>query len=216
MNDDPRTYKTIRGRGESAFDIRGSEFLGHAAPAASIETARSFITSVSETYDDATHNVPAYRVPSNPSDPLDSMLREYADDAGEPSGTAGRPALNVLQQRELQALVVVVTRYYGGTNLGTGGLSRCYARAVREAVDDAGVTERQPRTIMTVRSTYDDSGTTRSVLESVGVGFDAAYEEEVVFRVEVPIGEKEALADRLRSATSGRADITCPDTDRGQ
>ena len=191
-------YRTVPGRGQADFEIRGSEFLGHVAPAATIEEAERFVDTIDEEYDDATHNVPAYRIRADP-------LREWASDDGEPSGSAGKPALNVLQQEDVENVVAVVTRYYGGTNLGVGGLARAYARGVKDALDDAGIVERRPHERCTITVEYDDSGTVRGILESTDTEFDAAYEETVEFAVRVPVPEASVLRDRLRSATSGRA-----------
>jgi uncharacterized YigZ family protein len=202
--------RTVAGPGQSRFEIRGSEFIGHVDRVDSVEEAEAFIEAVRTEYDDATHNVPAYRVPAGEASPTrttEVMLREYQSDDGEPTGSSGKPALNVLQQREVRNAVAVVTRYYGGTNLGVGGLARAYSRAVKDAVDDAGVTEQQPRHRFTVTVDYDDSGTVRGLLESVDCEFEAAYEADVAFEVSVPVGESEALQDRIRSATSGRAAI---------
>jgi uncharacterized YigZ family protein len=200
-DDDAETYDTVAGRGRATFEIRGSEFIGHVAPAADPEAAEAFVDSIRDEYDDATHNVPAYRVREG------DMLREYASDDDEPSGSAGKPSLNVLVQRDLENLVAVVTRYYGGTNLGVGGLARSYSRAVKEAVDDAGVTTERPHRTVGIVVDYDDSGSVRSVIESAGVEFAADYRERVTFEVRVPVADAEALLDRIRSATSGRAAI---------
>ena len=195
------TYRTVGGRGEARFEVRGSTFVGHVAPVEDVAAAEAFVEAVAAEYDDATHNVPAYRVREG------ELLREYESDAGEPSGSAGKPALNVLVQRDIENVAAVVTRYYGGTNLGVGGLARAYARAVKDAVDDAGVVAERPHERLRVTVDYDDSGTVRGVLESEDHEFDAAYEERVTFDVRVPSAESEALRDRVASATSGRADV---------
>jgi uncharacterized YigZ family protein len=204
-------FRTVAGRGEAAFEVRGSAFRGHVAPADAVAEAETFVESVRGEHADATHNVPAYRVPAGEASTRtpggDVMLREYASDDGEPTGSAGKPALNVLVQRDLRNVVAVVTRYYGGTNLGVGGLARSYGRAVKDAVDDAGVVERVPRVRFAATVEYDDSGTVRGVLESAGAEFDAAYEADVRFDVRVPVDDADALRDRLRSATGGRVRI---------
>jgi uncharacterized YigZ family protein len=212
------TYRTVAGRGESAFEVRGSEFIGYVAPADSVEAAESFIEDIEALHDDATHNVPAYRVqggrtatPTEENTDIGGFVREWSSDDGEPTSSAGKPALNVLQQRDIENVVAVVTRYYGGTNLGVGGLVRAYSRAVKEAVDEAGVVEERPHRRLAIAVEYDDSGTVRGILESEGVEFDAEYGERVGFSVRVPVEETEALCDRLRSATSGRADIETAD-----
>jgi len=205
------TYRTVAGRATATFEVRGSEFLGHVAPADTVDEAEAFIEAVGTEYADATHNVPAYRVPAGEASERtpgsDVMLREYGDDDGEPTGSAGKPALNVLQQRDIRNVVCVVTRYYGGTNLGVGGLARAYSRAVKEAVDEAGVIEERPHRWLVVRTDYDDSGTVRGLIESSGVEFDADYEERVRFELRVPVEEVDPLVERLNSATSGRVEI---------
>ncbi|ACV11733.1 protein of unknown function UPF0029 [Halorhabdus utahensis DSM 12940] len=197
-------YRTVAGPGESQFTISGSQFLGHARPAETVEAAEAFVEEVRAEYDDATHNVPAYRVRADP-------LRAWASDDGEPSGSAGKPALNVLAGQELENVVVVVTRYFGGTELGVGGLVSAYSRAVKEATEDAGVREERPHERLAITVEYDDSGTVRSILESEGVDFEASYEARVQFIVRVPTAESDTLRDRIASATSGRAMVETPE-----
>ena len=191
------TYRSVDSRGEARFEIRGSEFIGHVAPAHTVEEGEALVDAIREEYADATHNVPAYRIRAEP-------LREWASDDGEPTNSAGKPALNVLQQENVENVVAVVTRYYGGTNLGVGGLARAYSRGVKEALDDAGIVERRPHEQFTITAAYDDSGTVRGILESSDVEFEAKYEADVEFAVYVPAEEASALRDRIRSATSDR------------
>jgi uncharacterized YigZ family protein len=200
---DPEAYLTVPERAQAEFEVKGSEFVGHVAPAESVDVAEAFVSEVREAYADATHNVPAYRVPAGEGD----MLREWSSDDGEPTGSAGKPALNVLVQRDLRNVVAVVTRYYGGVNLGVGGLARAYARGVSDAVDTAGVVEERPHERVEITVDYDDSGTVRGILESTGVEFDATYEVRVTFDVRVPVDDADELRDRLRSATGGRVEL---------
>ncbi|UHH25143.1 IMPACT family protein [Halobacterium noricense] len=219
-------YRTLAGRGEADFEVQGSEFVGYATPAPTVEDAEAFVESVEREHADATHNVPAYRVrvesgvPDERSEsgargtgrsrggPGDGyMLREYQSDDGEPTGSAGKPALNVLQQQDVENAVVVVTRYYGGTNLGVGGLARAYSRASKEAIEAAGVVEQRPQERFTVTVEYDDSGTVRGILESADCDFDADYGETVAFDVTVASEDAGDLRERIQSATSGRAAV---------
>ncbi|MDS0260157.1 IMPACT family protein [Haloarcula sp. S1CR25-12] len=194
------SFRTVAERAAASFEVQGSEFIGHVAPAETVAEAEAFVDEIREQYADATHNVPAYRVRAEP-------FREYSSDDAEPSGSAGKPALNVLQQRDIENVAAVVTRYYGGTNLGVGGLARSYSRSVKDAVDAAGVVESVPHERFTVTVEYDDSGSVRSLLESADVDFSAEYGAEVTFSVRLPTAEASDLRDRIRSATSGRADI---------
>ena len=204
------TYRTVSQRASTSFEVCGSEFIGHVTPADDTETAESFITEVQATYDDATHNVPAYRVPAGEAEdsrPAETMLREYSSDDGEPTGSAGKPMLNILQQRDIRNVAAVVTRYYGGTNLGVGGLARAYSRGVTDTIDAAEIVEERPHRLVTITTEYDDSGTVRGIIESSGVEFEAEYGETAVFEARVPFSEGETLLERLRNATSGRVDI---------
>ena len=108
--------------------IQGSRFIATLAPVFSVDEAKAFLVRMRTEFSDATHNVPAYLVGGG-----NSVLAHASDD-GEPSGTAGRPALAVLKGSGLGDVAVVVTRYFGGTKLGTGGLVRAYTQAVQEVV----------------------------------------------------------------------------------
>ncbi len=107
------------------IEVHKSRFIASAAPAFSVEQARAYIEGIRAEFPDASHHVPVYLIGRKPS------LIEHCSDAGEPSGTAGRPALAVLKGSGLRDVVLVVTRYFGGTKLGTGGLVRAYSDAVR-------------------------------------------------------------------------------------
>ena len=111
------------------FSVSNSRFISSLAPVFSVEEAKAFINRIKAEFADASHNVPVYLVGHG-----DSEIA-HCSDAGEPSGTAGRPALAVLRGSGLGDVAVVVTRYYGGTKLGTGGLVRAYSEAIRLVVD---------------------------------------------------------------------------------
>ncbi len=108
--------------------IGGSRFIATLSPAFSVEDARVFISRIKNEFRDATHNVPAFLIGSGNS------VTAHASDDGEPSGTAGRPALAVLRGSGLGDVAVVITRYFGGTKLGTGGLVKAYTQAVNAVV----------------------------------------------------------------------------------
>ena len=110
--------------------IGGSRFIATLAPVFSVDEAKAFIARMRREFDDASHNVPAYLIGGGNS------VTAHASDDGEPSGTAGRPALAVLHGSGLGDVVLVVTRYFGGTKLGTGGLVRAYTQAAQAAVAD--------------------------------------------------------------------------------
>lgn len=120
-----KRYPIPAGEARAEMMVINSRFIASAAPAFSVEEARAFIARIRAEFWDATHNVPAFLIGFGAS------VTAHCNDDGEPSGTAGRPALAVLQGSGLGDAVVVVTRYFGGTKLGTGGLVRAYGDAVK-------------------------------------------------------------------------------------
>ncbi|MCB9421402.1 MAG: YigZ family protein [Ardenticatenaceae bacterium] len=120
------------------IEVKNSRFIATAAPVFSVDEAKEFIKRIKQEFSDASHNVPAFVVGFGPS------VTAHCNDDGEPSGTAGRPALAVLQGSGLGDVAVVVTRYFGGTKLGTGGLVRAYGDAVKAVLDVLPRAEKVP------------------------------------------------------------------------
>lgn len=120
------------------IEVLNSRFIASAAPAFSVDEARQFIAQIKNEFKDATHNVPAFVIGAG------SSTTSHCHDDGEPSGTAGRPALAVLSGSGYGDIVVVVTRYFGGTKLGTGGLVRAYSDAVRAILEVITPAEKVP------------------------------------------------------------------------
>ncbi|MBN1487043.1 MAG: YigZ family protein [Anaerolineae bacterium] len=118
--------------------VVNSRFITTAAPVFTVDEAKAFIVRIKEEFADATHNVPAFLVGYG------SSVIAHCSDDGEPSGTAGRPALAVLKGSDLGDIAVVVTRYFGGTKLGTGGLVRAYSDAVRAILETLPLAEKVP------------------------------------------------------------------------
>ena len=134
---------------------KGSRFLAALAPASDEVGARAVLEGLGREHADATHHCWAWRLGSPP--------RERAHDAGEPSGTAGIPILKVLQGEGLSDLIVVVIRWYGGTDLGKGGLARAYAAVARMAVEAAPIGRRILRDRFRLRLSYPDLGALRRI-----------------------------------------------------
>ncbi len=190
--------RTIEGAGNATLTVRGSRFIGHVTSVSAAGTAETAIEAFGREHSDASHVVSAYRIQDDP-------VRESQDNAGEPRGTAGPPVLNVLRGEDLLDVAAIVVRYFGGTELGTGGIARAYADAAKGALADAEIVERPPNTPVHVETNYDDSGAVRGILEGSSAQFDAAYGETVTFRVTVPETDASGLCERIMSATSGRA-----------
>lgn len=118
--------------------VKNSRFIATAAPVFSVDEAKAFVARMKAEFADASHNVPAYQVG------FGAAVTAHCSDDGEPSGTAGRPALAVVQGSGLGDIAVVVTRYFGGTKLGTGGLVRAYGDAVKAVLDVLPRAEKVP------------------------------------------------------------------------
>ena len=192
-------YKTIKQYGEGEIIEKKSRFLGKIKKVETEEEALEFIESIKKQYWDARHNCFAYIIGTK-----GETVR--CSDDGEPSGTAGKPMLEVLQNQELRNVVAVVTRYFGGVLLGTGGLVRAYTQATQEALKEAQVATMTPMSIMTVQTDYNAIGKIKYVLaqEETPV-LNEEYAADVVVTMAVPLDQKEYMIKKLTEVTNGRA-----------
>jgi putative IMPACT (imprinted ancient) family translation regulator len=185
------------GRAEATHVERGSRFVAIVESASSIDVGLQLRERRRKEMHDASHHALAIRL-------ADGATRY--DDAGEPSGTAGRPILAVLEGAELVDAACVVTRYFGGTKLGTGGLARAYGQAASSAVEQLARRRVQQAEIHRVRYSFDDTGLVARTLATHGVARDGdEYGEVVHTSIRIPLGTAELLDRALRDATQGRA-----------
>ncbi len=182
-------------------EIKRSRFIATIDRAATVEAALAFIARVSDEFADATHNCWAYVV-----GPPGSTDRVGMSDAGEPHGTAGRPMLNALLHGGVGEVAVVVTRYYGGTKLGTGGLVRAYTGAVQQALATMPIGERVEWSVVTLAIEYPRVdlvqqlfGVFEAEVLSHAFGTDARYE------LRLPSGRLAAFRGAVLDATRGQA-----------
>lgn len=148
MSAQPKRYPIPAEETRVEIRVKNSRFLATMAPVFTVEEARDFIQRVRQEFADATHNVPAYVVGHG------SAVTAHCNDDGEPSGTAGRPVLAVLQGSGMGDAAIVVTRYFGGTKLGTGGLVRAYGDAARAVVEAMPRAERVPTHTVMISAPY--------------------------------------------------------------
>ncbi|TWP51033.1 YigZ family protein [Lentzea tibetensis] len=200
--------RVIARGGVHEIEIQRSRFLCALARVSSEAEALEFIAGVRKAHWQATHNCTAFRV---------ADVQRSSDD-GEPAGTAGVPMLEVLVRRDLVDVVAVVTRYYGGTKLGAGGLVRAYGRAVSEAVDEVGTLRRTRFASLSVVASHALAGRLEHSLHAAGhVVADTAYGWSVTFTVHVPdaAGFQEWLAAQTGGAVTadvtGGVDVDVPD-----
>lgn len=140
-------YKTVRKQAEAVQVIDKSRFIAHVFPVESREEADAFLAEIREKYKDATHNVPAMVIG-------DKSQIQWASDDGEPQGTSGTPMVQMMVKEGLTNLIVVVTRYFGGIKLGTGGLVRAYTSSAKLGLEAAGVCSVREMAELTVKIDY--------------------------------------------------------------
>jgi uncharacterized YigZ family protein len=192
-------YLTVGREGVHESEIKRSRFLCALAPAASEEAAQAFVQRIRKQHPGATHNCFAYVIGA------DGRIHKASDD-GEPGGTAGTPMLQVLLRREIRDVVAVVTRYYGGVQLGAGGLVRAYGGAVSAALDELGTIERQKLVLVTVAVDHQRAGKLENDLRAAGRAVrDVHYSADVRIDLGVPEEELGAFRAWLADATAGAA-----------
>ena len=178
--------------------VVNSRFIATLTPVFSVDEARAFIARIKAEFSDASHNVPVYLVGSG-----DTVIA-HCSDAGEPSGTAGRPALAVLQGSGLGDVAVVVTRYFGGTRLGTGGLVRAYGDAVRAVVEAVPRAEKVPVHLVMAAFAYTYLEPVRRLARCHhGQVLDEQFAGDVTLTARFPVEHFPAFQDDLGEMTRG-------------
>ncbi|WP_109477648.1 YigZ family protein [Paraburkholderia sp. C35] len=181
---------------EAELEIRKSRFIAYAIPVADRDAAMEELRRLRELHPTATHVCWA----------LLAGGQSGMSDDGEPSGTAGRPILEVLRHHDLDGVLAAVVRYYGGVKLGAGGLVRAYTDAIATALQDAPRVERIPLALLSVEIGYPDEARVRRWIEQEGFVLDAsAYGMSVVLTVQMPVNAVDVSRDALRDITQGRA-----------
>lgn len=204
MNQAISGYKTVGGTGQAEWVVKRSRFLATVCPCESEEAALACVEAERERHPDATHHCWAFRL-----SPRTGAARFFDD--GEPSGTAGRPILGVLERQEIWHAVAVVVRYYGGQPLGASNLARAYAAAAQMALDAAGVVELRWHACWACNVDYNHLGPVLQLVEDAGGRvLERTFAETVRLRVAVPAAQSErwsqAVADRLRGPDALRPD----------
>ncbi len=191
--------KAVYQGGEGEIIEKKSRFIATVRPVESEEAAVAFIAEMKKKYWDAKHNCSAFVIGDN------QELSRCSDD-GEPSQTAGRPMLDVLLREGLHNVAVVVTRYFGGTLLGTGGLVRAYQKSVQEGLANSVIIEKKPGKILHIQTDYNGLGKIQYILaqqEIATVGVD--YTESVTIHAMVPSTRDKELTEAITEGTGGSA-----------
>jgi len=197
-------FKVVHKEGQGEIEEKKSRFIAHVVPACSEEEAQAFINRKKKEYFDARHNCSAFVIGDN------QEISRCSDD-GEPSGTAGRPMLEVLLNEGITNVCVVVTRYFGGTLLGTGGLVRAYQAAVKEGLNNSVIIEQISGKEITVSCNYTDVGKLQYLLaNSKCHTISSDYGADVSFTLAVANEDFNKLTSDITEATAARAIISDP------
>ena len=197
-------YKIIAYGGTGEIEEKKSRFIAHVASVDTEEDAIAFIEAMRKQYWDARHNCYAYVLGEQ------AQTVRFSDD-GEPAGTAGRPILEVLVNSGIRNLAVVVTRYFGGVLLGTGGLVRAYTKAAQAGLEASDVRTMCYGYGITLMTDYNGIGKIQYLLGQRGIPVKADYGEQVSVQIRVPYEEKDAVVYEVTEATAGRAEISVSD-----
>lgn len=195
-----KDYKTVLENASDEFVEKRSRFIGYCKPVKTEQEAIDFINEKRSEHWNATHNVYAYSL-------REGNIKRYSDD-GEPSGTAGMPVLDVIVKNEIFDVVVVVTRYFGGVLLGTGGLVRAYSHGSKIAVEAAKPVIMQNCLVCEARCTYNQYGKVSSLIIGVGAAVDdTVYESDVLVKFHIKPDLLGTLNKKLADATSGEVTV---------
>ena len=193
-------YRIPASPGESELTEKRSRFLGHVRMVESEEEAKAFIAEMKRKYYDARHNCWCYAVRDG--------AERYSDD-GEPQGSAGIPMLEVLRRRGVTNAVCVVTRYFGGVLLGTGGLLRAYTQSTADALDAAGIAVVRAWTEAEARCSYAQAERMKTEAAALGaVTEDVVYGADVTLKLLIPREKTEAVKAHLFDASAGSVRLT--------
>lgn len=193
-------YRIINGTAEAEIEVKKSRFLAAVCCCRTEEAARSFLESVRKQHFDAKHHCFALRIGAP------KQVLERSSDDGEPQGTAGKPMLEILKGAELYDVCAVVTRYFGGTLLGTGGLLRAYSDALRAALSEADCQELKAGMRVSVCCDYAAANRLKYLAQQKGIFTEnETYTDQCTFSYLLPGEEAEAFAEQVREMSAGKA-----------
>ena len=195
-------YYSIKSEGTAELIVKGSRFIAHACPVGTKEEAEAVIRKIAAKFHDATHNCFAYKIGTG-----DQADFRFSDD-GEPSGTAGKPIFQAIETKDLTNLAVVVTRYFGGTKLGTGGLIRAYSGVALQALNSATVIKHFVKGNLRLEFDYEFTNPVHHYLNKFHADIlDSTFDVKTTYIVSLKRRDEDAFKKELLNASSGRINI---------
>lgn len=195
-----KSYKTVKFNTKDEFVEKRSRFIGYCKPVTTEQEAVDFINTIKKEHWDATHNVYAYSL-------REGQIKRYSDD-GEPSGTAGMPMLDVILKNNVVDVVVVVTRYFGGVLLGTGGLVRAYSKGCKVALEAANIVTMELCSQCKITCSYNQYGKVNTlVMQQGGYVDNCDFADNVIIDFHIPVDFVASLDKALADATAGEVSV---------
>lgn len=191
-------YYTIEEALRAEIKVKGSRFIASASPVADKEAAMVYLRQIRNEFHDATHNCYAYTFGA------EGLEFRYSDD-GEPNGTAGKPILFEIKKYNFSDVICVVTRFFGGTKLGVGGLARAYAESAEEALKIANPKPVYRTITIKVYCTYEDISVIKKLLGENAVSYKEEYRDAIEIEAMVPLSRADSFIGTVVNSTSGRA-----------
>jgi uncharacterized YigZ family protein len=191
-------YYTIEKEESAEIKIKKSRFIASVFSVNTKQNAMFFIEKIKSKYYDSTHNCYAYKIGKD-------GLEYRAFDDGEPSGSAGKPILFTINKHNLSDVLVVVTRYYGGTKLGVGGLARAYSEAADSALSICVKKSVFETTNIRVHCTYEDYDVVKRILNEYALNFQDDFHDAVEIIASIPNSKTKEFCSKISSATKARA-----------
>lgn len=191
-------YYSIEGQKTFEQKIKGSRFIANIFPINSKKEAAVFLKQIRKEHYDATHNCYAYILGAN-------GLEYRTNDDGEPNGSAGNPILFSIKKHKLSDVLVVVTRFYGGTKLGVGGLARAYGETAEEVVKICIRRQIDITKKVKVFTTYDDINVIKRLLDEYAISFNEVYTDTIVITAEIPVSKVEQFRKQITEQTADRS-----------
>ena len=192
-------YKIVAKPGVGEFVDKKSRFIAHVYAIDSEEQAQGYIEELKKKYWDARHNCYGSVIGKN------NETQRFSDD-GEPSGTAGKPILEVIKGNDIHNVLIVVTRYFGGTLLGTGGLIRAYTKSSQEGIENASIVRKVQGIRTKIETDYNGIGKIQYIAASMGIkNMDTIYTEKVIIDITVKKEDYDGFEKKVVEATNGKA-----------
>lgn len=195
------SYITVSEEHRIEYIVEKSRFIATAIPCTTESEAQAAIARITKEFWDATHNCTAYALGPR-------QEQQRSSDNGEPSGTAGKPMLEVLKKTGITNTLIVVTRYFGGIKLGAGGLIRAYAHSAAEAIHSAPKTLHAPRQLVSITIDYGLYGTVERYLQDENYYYETSFTDSVTITMYVDPQRLAQLENRLANLTSGQHNWT--------